>query len=122
LGLDRETAQSIWDEEAKEGFLSDREAMYGGQTQKYNKKGQRLNKDGKPEAFPEGEGAKDDENDSNDDSSAGPVSNVYECSQCGFTMFIAQGRESKFFGNDFKCPECGAPKEKFEKRDDFGED
>jgi rubrerythrin len=124
LGLDRETAQRIWDEQAKEGFLSEREVMYGGQTTKYDKKGRRLGKDGKPEDFPkEGEGAAGGDNDSADDSgSAGPVSNVYECSQCGFTIFVAQGRESKFFGNDFKCPECGAPKEKFEKRDDFGED
>jgi len=34
---------------------------------------------------------------------------------------VAEGRESKFFGSDFKCPECGAPKEKFQARDDFGE-
>ena len=120
LGLDREAAQRIWDEEAKEGFLTEREAMYGGQTTKYDKKGRRLNKDGKPEAFPEGEGGGKADDDS--DESKTPVSNVYECSQCGYTMFIAQGRESKFFGDDFNCPECGAPKEKFEKKDDFGED
>lgn len=29
-------------------------------------------------------------------------------------MFVAQGREFKFFGDDFKCPECGAGKNKFQ--------
>ncbi|CAN0341550.1 unnamed protein product [Ectocarpus sp. 8 AP-2014] len=28
-------------------------------------------------------------------------------------MFVAKGREFKFFGDDFKCPECGAGKNKF---------
>ncbi|KAL7569085.1 hypothetical protein ACA910_016923 [Epithemia clementina (nom. ined.)] len=115
LGLDRETAQRIFDEEAEDGFISAREAMYGLQTQKYDKKGRRITKDGKvadPEEAKEAEQEKEQES----------VSNAYECSQCGFTLFVAKGRESKFYGNDFKCPECGAPKDKFEARDDFGED
>src|SRR6056300_1651191 len=58
LGLDRATAERIFQEEAKEGFISDREAMYGGQTQKYDKKGRRLDKDGKLENPEE---AEDDE-------------------------------------------------------------
>lgn len=115
LGLDRETAERIYKEEAKEGFVSDVEAMYGLQTQKYDKKGRRLDKAGKLEN-PE-ESDKDDESDND-----GPVSNVYECSDCGYTLFIAQGRESKFFGQDFKCPECGAPKDKFKAREDFDDE
>ena len=39
--------------------------------------------------------------------------NEYECTQCGYTMFPAAGREFKFYGDDFKCPECGCDKSKF---------
>ena len=37
------------------------------------------------------------------------------CSECGYTMFPARGRDSKFFPDDFKCPneKCKAPKESF---------
>lgn len=38
---------------------------------------------------------------------------AYQCTQCGYTMFPAAGREFKFYGDDFVCPSCGAPKEKF---------
>lgn len=38
---------------------------------------------------------------------------AYQCSQCGYTMFPAAGREFKFYGSDFACPTCGAPKDKF---------
>lgn len=112
LGLDKETATRIFEAEAKEGFLSDREKMYGGQTTKYDAKGNIIDKEGKllnP----------DDPNAITDESSSKrqPVSNVYECSECGYTLFIAKGREFKFYGDDFKCPECGAAKEKFNARD-----
>lgn len=30
-----------------------------------------------------------------------------------YKMFVARGREFKFFGDNFKCPECGAGKNKF---------
>lgn len=30
-----------------------------------------------------------------------------------YKMFVAKGREFKFFGDGFKCPECGAGKNKF---------
>ena len=36
-----------------------------------------------------------------------------ECQECGYSLFVAKGREKKFFGDDFVCPDCGAPKEKF---------
>ena len=116
LGLGREVAERIFDEEAADGFVSDREAMYGMQTQKYDKKGRRLNKDGTLE---DPEEAKEAEKEQQQEES---VSNVYECSECGYTLFVAQGRESKFYGADFKCPQCGAPKDKFIAREDFGED
>uniref|UniRef100_A0A7S3EZP7 Rubredoxin-like domain-containing protein n=1 Tax=Haptolina ericina TaxID=156174 RepID=A0A7S3EZP7_9EUKA len=37
----------------------------------------------------------------------------YECTQCGYVLFPAAGRESKFFGDAFKCPQCGAAKSSF---------
>lgn len=116
LGLKREAAQVIFDELAKEGFISDRESMYGGQTRTYDKKGNQLDKEGKLE------NPEDAIGDDDDDSDDGPVSNVHECSQCGFTLFIAAGREDKFYGANFKCPECGASKDQFNARDDVGED
>ena len=109
LGLDKETATRIFEEEAKEGFLSEREKMYGQQARKYDAKGNVIDKEGKPldaEAATAG-----------DVESEEPVSNVYECSECGYTLFIAKGREFKFYGNDFECPECGAGKDKFKARD-----
>lgn len=41
------------------------------------------------------------------------TSHAYECSECGYTMFPAAGREFKFYGADFVCPTCGATKDKF---------
>mmetsp|Transcript_15079 Transcript_15079/g.32947 ORF Transcript_15079/g.32947 Transcript_15079/m.32947 type:complete len:491 (-) Transcript_15079:58-1530(-) len=115
LGLDRDTAERIFAEEAEEGFLSDREVMYGGQTTKYDKKGRRLDKEGKIEDPEEAKAAEEEQEEE-------AVSGAYECGECGFTLFVAEGRESKFYGSDFKCPECGAGKDKFTVRDDFGED
>lgn len=111
LGLSYEAATRIWEAEAKENFTSDRETMYGGQTRKYDRQGRQLTEDGKL-ANPE-EATKED-----DASSSGPTSNVYECGNCGFTLFVATGRESKFFGDNFKCPECGAAKSEFKARTD----
>ena len=89
--------------------------MYGGQTRKYDKKGRQLDDKGK--LVDPSEADEDDENDTDDADVGGPVSNVYECGNCGFTMFVAKGRESKFFGPNFKCPECGAKKSEFKARD-----
>lgn len=112
LGLDKETATRLFEEEKKEGFVSDRETMYGGQTRKYDSKGRQLDADGK---LADPSEADDDDDDDEIEASA---SNVYECGNCGFTLFVAQGRESKFYGSDFKCPECGAPKKDFIARDE----
>lgn len=38
---------------------------------------------------------------------------AFQCSDCGYTLFPAAGREFKFYGDDFVCPACGAPKDKF---------
>ena len=37
----------------------------------------------------------------------------YECTSCGYALFPAAGREVKFFGVDFLCPQCGAAKDSF---------
>lgn len=39
---------------------------------------------------------------------SGPL--IVDCSNCGYVLFVAKGREEKFFGPDYTCPECGAPK------------
>ncbi|KAG7338388.1 hypothetical protein IV203_009251 [Nitzschia inconspicua] len=109
LGLDKETATRIFEEEAKDGFVSDREKMYGGQSRKYDKKGNAIDKEGNlvdPANAVEGSDGDDE-----------PTSNVFECSDCGYTLFVAKGRESKFYGEGFKCPECGAAKDKFKPKD-----
>jgi rubrerythrin len=116
LGLDRSTAQRIFDEEAKEGFVSARQVMYGGQTRKYDKKGRVLDADGKPKDHPNE--TKDLDSDYPSEAVDSDVTNVYECGNCGFTIFIAPGRESKFYGQGFKCPECGATRDKFKERAD----
>ena len=37
----------------------------------------------------------------------------YECTKCGYILFHAQGRESKFFGAGYSCPQCGCGKDEF---------
>lgn len=112
LGLDKATATYIFEEEGNKGFMSDTEKMYGNQNQMYDKKGRKIDAEGnltdekdKADAVASGEDqAEDDPN------------NIYECGNCGFTIFIAQGRESKFYGTGFQCPECGATKDQFKGR------
>jgi len=43
--------------------------------------------------------------------------NTYECGDCGYMLFVAQGRDEKFFGEGYSCPNCGAAKEQFTKVD-----
>ncbi len=107
LGLDKETATAIYEEVAKEGFMSSREAKYGrAYSQKYDDKGRKVDSEGKLEN-PEEADADDDGDD------ATPAGNVQECTECGYTLFVAEGRDFKFFGANFRCPECGATKDKF---------
>ena len=106
LGLDKETATTIYNEVAHGGFVSDREAKYGVASQKYDDKGRKIDSDGNLEN-PEEDTDDDEEEDLT------PSGNVQECGECGYTLFVAEGRDFKFFGADFKCPECGASKDKF---------
>jgi rubrerythrin len=57
--------------------------------------------------------ADDDEDDEVDDADRGDGTHEYECTKCGYIMFPAAGREFKFYGDDFKCPTCGAGKDSF---------
>ena len=41
---------------------------------------------------------------------------ICECTECGYTLFVAAGREEKFFPEGFTCPECGSTKDKFNVR------
>lgn len=106
LGLNKETATRIFEEEKETGFVSEKEAKYGRTSAKYDEKGRRLDKEGKVE---DDNGVGEDDGDDNEDS----TSNVYECGNCGYTIFVAEGRNHKFFGAGFQCPECGAEKDKF---------
>ena len=109
LGLDKERAEEIFAEVAETGFKSKRELQYSGIRQKYDSKGRKIDDDGK---LLNPEEADDDEDDDSSSPSAG-MGSVYECTDCGYTLFPAAGREFKFFPDSFKCPECGSPKDKF---------
>jgi rubredoxin len=109
LGLDEETATRIYEEVKKEGFVTGKVAKYGSANVKYDDKGNIVDKSDKP-SVDGGEGTKEGEKGRKKESASG---SVYECGECGYTLFIAQGRDFRFFGEDFKCPECGAAKDKF---------
>ena len=57
--------------------------------------------------------ADEDDEDEVDDADRGEGTHEYECTKCGYIMFPAAGREFKFYGDDFKCPTCGAGKDSF---------
>lgn len=113
LGLTKEVATTIFEEAKKEKFVSSREAHYGSQSTRYDEKGRALGKDGKPQNPEERAAAEKEERDAIENGSEGGGDMVKECSQCGYTIAIAAGRESKFFGPGFKCPNCGADKDQF---------
>jgi len=118
LGLEEEVARRIFEEESEAGFVSSKEAKYSRAKLKYNDKGQRVDADGKV-VVEDGETPPPEEDEPEEEED--DISNVYECGECGFTLFVAEGRNHKFFGSGFTCPECGAPKDKFVGRT-MGED
>lgn len=107
LGLNEEAATKIFEEVAGEGFLSQREAKYGAKQQKYDAKGRKLDDD---DELKNKEEADKEEEDADLSTASG---NVQECTECGYTLFVAEGRDFKFFNAGFTCPECGASKDKF---------
>jgi len=115
LGLTRETAEEIYDSVADDGFRSDREKKYESLDDDitFDDKGRRVKGDGELENPDEATPDDDKDDDESDGGGGGGMGNAKECTQCGYTMFIAAGREFKFFGEGFKCPECGCGKDKF---------
>ena len=98
-----EEAERIAEEKAEEArVLAIRELAVKGQKDKQN-----LN-DGKIKTHGEVEKPKEEPKAVDSD-----APHEYECKQCGTTLFVAKGREFKFFGDNFKCGTCGAGKEFF---------
>jgi len=111
LGISNEKAIEIFKEVKKEGFLTGREAKYGTANQKYDKKGNLIDHS---DPLNKKSVEANEENNEDDDS----IGNVFECGKCGYTLFVAKGRDFKFYGADFKCPECGADKDEFFSRNE----
>jgi rubredoxin len=132
LGLDKETATRIFEETKKLGFLSRQELfekdaadmkkaaldeekrLKDDLVNSIDKDGNLIDPDDEvdPDKLinPDDLGKElDDEEDDDAPSSGG----AKECGKCGYTMFIAKGREGKFFSSGFKCPQCGASRDEF---------
>lgn len=132
LGLDKETATRIFEETKKLGFLSRQElfekdaadmkqAALDEEKRLKDDLVNSIDKDGNlidpdddvdPDKLinPDDLGKELDDDDSDDVPSSGGAK---ECGKCGYTMFIAKGREGKFFSSGFKCPQCGASRDEF---------
>lgn len=132
LGLDKETATTIFEETKALGFLS-REELWKKEERDIARKQMEaeekarqdlrnsIDKDGNiidpdadvdPDKLITDEDLNQDYDDDEDDSE--PTSGgAKECGNCGYTMFIAAGREGRFFSSAFKCPECGAGRDQF---------
>ncbi len=118
LGLTQDAAVKIYKEEKEAGFKSAQEEIYGGGNEKYNKKGQRIDENGfviEEKDIEANEKAKEW---GESDETTG-TSGAFECGNCGYTLFVAKGREAKFFGAGFKCPQCGAEKDQFKTVEDI---
>mmetsp|Transcript_15452 Transcript_15452/g.23454 ORF Transcript_15452/g.23454 Transcript_15452/m.23454 type:complete len:513 (-) Transcript_15452:72-1610(-) len=133
LGLDKETATGIFEETKALGFLSRRELwqkeeedavreQYEAEERLRQELRDSVDKDGNvidPDADVDPDKVITDEDLNQDweDDDAGdgePTSGgAKECGNCGYTMFIAKGREGRFFSSSFKCPECGAARDQF---------
>jgi rubredoxin len=118
LGLTQDAALKIYKEEKESGFKTAQEEIYGGVNERYNKKGQRIDANGFV--------IDEEDNESNerakiweDDELATSSTGAFECGNCGYTLFVAQGREAKFFGAGFKCPQCGSAKDQFKAVEDI---
>lgn len=102
LGLTKDEAENVFEKCKSDGYESDAMKLYGGPQQEFDEKGRKI--DARSKLMD-----KEDE----DSASDGPTGSIFECGNCGYTLFPAKGREFKFFPDDFKCPECGAAKDQF---------
>lgn len=130
LGLDKETAQRIYDQTTELGFLSREElwekeeedaarAKIEAEERRREELRNMIDKDGNlidpdAEIDPDKMISDEDLNQDWEDEDGEPVTpGPKECGNCGYTMFIAKGREGKFFNSGFKCPTCGAGRDQF---------
>ncbi|GMH78605.1 hypothetical protein TrST_g14229 [Triparma strigata] len=128
LGLSEEDAQEIYNEVVSNDFVSDAENYYKYQSvvPDYDEDGNLVQegfKDpedpykGMTESQKAARGLLDQQGKPKEPEKE-PDSGVkiFECGNCGYTLFPAKGREEKFFPDGFKCPECSAEKSEFVER------
>jgi rubredoxin len=135
LGLDKETATSIFEETKALGFLSRDELWkkeeqdaarekFAAEERRRQELRDTIDKDGNlidPNANIDPDKLIKDEDfnrepEDNDKDEGGPSTGAAmakECGNCGYTLFIAAGREAKFFPSGFTCPQCGAARDQF---------
>lgn len=132
LGLDKETATRIFENTRDTGFLNRQELwekekrdqareQWEAEERKKEELRNLIDKDGNvidpdSEIDPDKKITDEDLNKGDDDNTgdSSPISGgAKECTKCGYTMFIAAGREGKFFASGFTCPECGAGRDQF---------
>ncbi|KAL3775176.1 hypothetical protein ACHAW5_004741 [Stephanodiscus triporus] len=135
LGLDKETATSIFEETKALGFLSRDELWekeeqdaarekFAAEERRRQELRDTIDKDGNlidPNANIDPDKLIKDEDfnrepEDNDKDDGGPSTGAAmakECGNCGYTLFIAAGREAKFFPSGFTCPQCGAARDQF---------
>ena len=133
LGLEKETATRIFEDTRDTGFLNRQELwekeerdkareQWEAEERKKEELRNLIDKDGNiidpdSEIDPDKKITDEDLNKADDDDNTGdssPISGgAKECTKCGYTMFIAAGREGKFFASGFTCPECGAGRDQF---------
>uniref|UniRef100_A0A7S1BUB6 Rubredoxin-like domain-containing protein n=1 Tax=Corethron hystrix TaxID=216773 RepID=A0A7S1BUB6_9STRA len=121
LGISKDRAQEIFDEVASENFET---TLQQQQRMMESSKEELVTKKDDPKS--EGGGGDEvdvmkqvlEENSAEDlekskEKKAPAELSIYECETCGYTLFPSSGRDFKFFPDDFVCPECQAPKDKF---------
>ena len=134
LGLDKETATSIFDETKALGFLNRSELWQKekddlareqreGEQKRMEDMRNSIDKDGNvidpdeeidPDKRITDEDMNRDDDDDDDVGDSGPTSgSAKECGNCGYTLFIAAGREGRFFSSGFICPECSKGRDQF---------
>lgn len=102
LGLSEDKAKALYNKAIQEGYQTEKDFLFGD-----DEDGLEREDTGALAAIKEAEAAGDVLN-------TEPI--IAECPKCGFTLFVAKGREQKFFGPDFECPDCKTPKADFSVR------
>jgi len=131
LGLSVEEAKEVFEDAAEQSFKTDAENYYKSEPDaEYDEKGNKiLDPSKKIDLDPYGDLTESQraarglpqKSTDEDEKIPEPVegaegTHAFECEDCGYTLFPAAGREEKFFGDDFVCPDCGAAKDKFKER------